>query len=124
LTRKTLNAKHTIHRACNESVAQDDLTEQKKKNTELILDEVFKQARSIYRPQLICIADFLGIKSRNSLLLNCIIVHFYSSRINHQQMHLRIIKKFNTFLGTLLHVSALRCHPQGALSSWLKLIIA
>jgi hypothetical protein len=33
-------------------------------------------------------------------------VHFYSSIINHQQMHLRIIKKFNIFLGTLLHVSA------------------
>jgi hypothetical protein len=43
--------------------------------------------------------------------------------IKHQQMHLRIIKKFNIFLETLLHVSAPRCHPQGALNSWLKLII-
>jgi hypothetical protein len=54
---------------------------------------------------------------------NCITVHFYSSIIKHQQMHLRIIKKFNIFLGTLLHVSAPQCHPQGALSYWLKLII-
>jgi hypothetical protein len=31
LTRKTLSAKRTIQRAHNESVAQGDLTEQKKK---------------------------------------------------------------------------------------------
>jgi hypothetical protein len=41
--------------------------------------------------------------------------------IKHQQMYFKIIKKFNIFLGTLLHVSASWCHPQGALSSWLKL---
>jgi hypothetical protein len=39
-------------------------------------------------------------------------------------MHLRIIKKFDIFLGTLLHVSAPWFHPRGAPSSWLKLIIA
>jgi hypothetical protein len=37
---------------------------------------------------------------------NCITVHFYSSTIDHQKMHLGIIKRFNIFLGTLLHVSA------------------
>jgi hypothetical protein len=47
------------------------------------------------------------------------IVNF--SIIDHQQIHMRIIKKFNIFLGTLLHVSASWCHPQGALSSWIKL---
>jgi hypothetical protein len=43
--------------------------------------------------------------------------------INHQQMYLRTLKKFNIFLETLLHVSAPRCHPQGAIRPWLKLII-
>jgi hypothetical protein len=41
--------------------------------------------------------------------------------INHQQMHFRIIKKFNIFLGKLLHVSAPRCYPHRAISSWIKL---
>jgi hypothetical protein len=54
-------------------------------------------------------------KKHSSDYFNYISMHFYSSIINHQQMHLRIIKKFNIFLGMLLHVSALRCHPQGAL---------